>query len=100
MFVYASEMEGLGSAALAAMSAGVPVIASNVGGLAEAVEQKRTGILVENRPEAFAAAIERLRNDPQAAVEMGRRGRARVEAMFTIDRMVRETVAAYEEVLG
>jgi glycosyltransferase involved in cell wall biosynthesis len=44
IFVYASEMEGLGSAALAAMAAGVAVVASRVGGLPEAVEHERTGL--------------------------------------------------------
>ncbi len=100
MFLYASEMEGLGSAALAAMSAAVPVIASNVGGLSEAVEHGRTGILVENRPEDFAAAIVSLLRDPDRAREMGRLGRARVEQQFGIEHMVRNTVSAYEEVLG
>ncbi len=99
IFVYASRMEGLGSAALAAMSAGVAVIASNVGGLAEAVEDERTGVLVENRAEAFASAITRLRDHPELAREMGRRGRVRVEKQFTIDIMVRQTQAAYAEAL-
>ncbi|HLH40888.1 MAG TPA: glycosyltransferase [Bryobacteraceae bacterium] len=99
MFLYASNSEGLGSAALAAMSAAVPVIASNIGGLAEAVEHERTGILAANRAEDFAAAIARLLREPQLAREMGRRGRERVERMFTIEEMVRRTVAAYNEVL-
>lgn len=100
MFLYASEAEGLGSAALAAMSAGVPVIASRVGGLPEAVEHERTGILVDNRAEEFANAIARLLSDPELAGEMGRRGRERVERMFTVEGMVRNTVTAYEEVRG
>jgi hypothetical protein len=99
IFVYASEMEGLGSAALAAMSAGVAVVASRVGGLPEAVEHEHTGLLVDNRAEEFAAAINRLRRDPDLAREMGRRGRERVEKQFTIDIMVRQTQAAYAEVL-
>jgi hypothetical protein len=99
MFLYASEAEGLGSAALAAMSASVAVIASNVGGLREAVETETTGLLVENRAEDFAAAIDRLNRDLGVAREMGKRGRERVEKMFTVQRMVENTVAAYEEVL-
>ncbi len=90
-------MEGLGSAALAAMSAGVAVIASRAGGLPEAVAD--AGILVENQPEAFAAAIRRLLDNPELAREMGRGGRERVEKQFTIDIMVRQTEAAYAEVL-
>jgi glycosyltransferase involved in cell wall biosynthesis len=98
VFVYRSEMEGLGSAALAAQAAGVPVIASNVGGLPEAVEHERTGLLVDNGD--FAAAIRRLLDNPREAIEMGLRGRERVERNFTIDMMVQKTLAAYTEVLA
>jgi len=100
MFLYASEMEGLGSAALAAMSAGVAVIASHVGGLPEAVEHERTGLLVSNHPQDFAAAIQRLRSSPELAQQMGRRGRQRVERQFTADLMTERTRAAYHEVLA
>ena len=97
VFVYRSAMEGLGSAALAAMAAGVPVVASKVGGLPEAVEHERTGLLVED--DNFGPAIRRLLDNPEDAAEMGRRGRERVEKNFTIDIMVQKTMAAYEEVL-
>ena len=49
-----------GSGALLAMSAGVPVIASNVGGLPEIIRHRETGLLVENEPAAIAAAIREL----------------------------------------
>lgn len=100
IFLYASEMEGLGSAALAAMSAGVAVIASSVGGLPEAVEQERTGLLVPNHAKDFADAVNRLRHSPEVALQMGRRGRTRVEKRFTADLMTERTRAAYHEVLG
>ena len=100
VFLYASEMEGLGSAALAAMSAGVAVIASRVGGLPEAVEQERTGLLVANHPREFAAALQRLVSAPELAAQMGRLGRQRVETKFTADIMTERTRAAYHEVLG
>jgi Glycosyl transferases group 1/Glycosyltransferase Family 4 len=100
MFLYASDAEGLGSAALAAMSASVPVIASNIGGLPEAVEHERSGLLVENEAGHFANAIDSLLRRPGLAKEMGRRGRERVEKMFTIDHMMSRTTAAYAEVLN
>lgn len=100
IFLYASDLEGLGSAALAAMSAGVAVIASRVGGLPEAVEHERTGLLVANDPKEFAAAVERLRKSPELALRMGRLGRERVERQFTADLMTERTRAAYHEVLG
>jgi hypothetical protein len=99
IFLYATQMEGLGSAALAAMSAGVAVIASNVGGLPEAVEHERTGLVVPNDPQAFAAAVRRLLGDPGLTRQMGRRGRERVEKRFTVDLMTERTRAAYHEVL-
>lgn len=98
VFVYRSEMEGLGSAALAAMAAGVPVVASHAGGLPEAVEHERTGLLVSD--DNFATPVRRLLANPMEAAEMGRRGRERIENNFTIDIMVEKTLAAYKEVLG
>ena len=98
IFVYASELEGLGSAVLAAMAAGVPVVASRVGGLPEIVEHGRTGLLVDDGD--FKTAVLALIDDPQRAAEMGRCGRQLVQQKFTIDRMVEQTKRVYAEVLG
>lgn len=97
VFVYASELEGLGSAALAAMASGVPVIATPVGGLPEAVEHGRTGLLAE--PAELAGALKRLLDHPDEAAEMGRRGRERAIEKFSADRMAEETLRAYHEVI-
>lgn len=99
LFLYLSEQEGLGSGALLAMSAGVPVVASRVGGLPEAVEDGVTGLLVDNAPAAVAAAISRLMGDDAWRAELGRRARARVEERFTLERMVEGTRKVYEELL-
>ena len=48
VFLYVSDMEGLGSAAIAAMATGVPVVASGVGGLPEIVDHERTGLIVRD----------------------------------------------------
>lgn len=98
IFIYVSEMEGLGSAALAAMACGVPVIASGVGGLPEAVEHERTGLIASD--DELAAALRRLLDHPALAAEMGRRGRERVIEDFSVEKMVERTERAYEEVLG
>jgi glycosyltransferase involved in cell wall biosynthesis len=97
VFVYVSEMEGLGSAALAAMASGVPVIASRVGGLPEVVEHGRTGLLIG--PGELEGALRKLLDDPVAAAEMGRRGRRQVEEKFTVEAMVEGTLRAYREAL-
>src|SRR5262249_26022888 len=61
LFVYITHSEGLGSGILLAMSAGVPVVASRVGGIPEIIEHEHSGLLVENDPQDIARAILRLR---------------------------------------
>jgi hypothetical protein len=98
VFVYKSEMEGLGSAALAAMASGVPVVASAVGGLPEVVEDGKTGFLVSDGD--FQKPVRRLLEDAALAAEMSRAGRERVERDFSVGGMVEKTMRAYREVLG
>ena len=97
VFVYASEAEGLGSAALAAMAAGVPVVASGVGGLPEAVEHGRTGFIVTDGD--FETPVRRLLDDPRLAAAMGRAGREKVAQEFSVEAMVKRTLSAYQEVI-
>jgi len=96
-FLYLSESEGLGSGALMAMSAGVPVVASRVGGLPEIVEDGVTGLLVENRAPEVAAAIHLLMGDAERRERMGAEARRRVEERFTVEKMADGTAAVYEE---
>lgn len=100
MLLYITHEEGLGSAALLAMAAGVPVVASRAGGLPEAVEDGVTGLVVENSPEAIAQAIRRLLADPSGARRMGLKGRQRVAERFTVELMVRKTLEVYRKVLS
>jgi len=97
ILLYITASEGLGSGALLAMSAGVPVIASKVGGLPEAVADGETGLLVA--PQEIADAIRRLRGDPAYAWGLGVNGRKRVMEKFTVERMVRRTMDVYRRVL-
>jgi glycosyltransferase involved in cell wall biosynthesis len=98
LFVYITDSEGLGSAVLLAMSAGVPVVASRTGGLPEIVRHGETGLLVENRAPAIAVAIRALIDDPEAALRMGAAGRRRVQECFTVEAMVRRTMEVYRQV--
>jgi glycosyltransferase involved in cell wall biosynthesis len=85
LFVLPSSNEGLPRSILEAMAAGVPVVATNVGGNAELVATERTGLLVPPRdPDALAAAIEQLLRAPDLAREMGRAGRLTVEQHFSV----------------
>jgi glycosyltransferase involved in cell wall biosynthesis len=96
MFVYLTESEGLGSAILLAMAADVPVIASKAGGIPEIIEHERTGLLVQNSPEAVASAVRRLHEDRTLAQSLAAQARRMVEQRFSVDRMVADTMAVYE----
>jgi hypothetical protein len=96
VFLYITRSEGLGSAVLLAMAAGVPVIASNVGGLPEIVQHERTGLLTENTPQAIAGAVRRLTENRAFARSLADQARAAVEQKFSVDRMVSETIGVYE----
>jgi glycosyltransferase involved in cell wall biosynthesis len=95
-FVYISDCEGLGSAILLAMSAGVPVIASNIGGIPEIITDGEDGVLVANTPEAIQAAIRLVRENVR---QFGARARLKVEQSFTEGRMVDETLKVYRKLL-
>jgi glycosyltransferase involved in cell wall biosynthesis len=98
-FVYITELEGLGSAALLAMAAGVPVIASHVGGLPEIVQNEVTGLLTSNEPEQVAKNMQRLLGDHALAARLGASAKTRVEREFSIERMVSGTFRVYERIL-
>ncbi|HEY7168075.1 MAG TPA: glycosyltransferase family 4 protein [Candidatus Binatia bacterium] len=96
IFVMPSLFEGLGVAVLEAMAAGKPVVATNVGGLAESVVDSETGFLVRPRETAaLAAAIDKLAQDSELARAMGTRGAERVRAHFSLARMAAENEACY-----
>jgi hypothetical protein len=98
VFLYITHSEGLGSAALLAMAAGVAVIASKAGGLVEIVEHERTGLLTENSPEAIASAVRRLAKNQEFARSLGHNARETVKQRFSVDRMVTDTLAVYEAI--
>ncbi|MBA3302090.1 MAG: glycosyltransferase [Thermoleophilaceae bacterium] len=93
--------EGLPIGLLEAMASSLPVVASAVHGIPEAVEDGVTGVLVApGDPVALAAAIERLAGDPGLRERMGAAAHARFEEKFALDRMVNETEGVYREVLS
>lgn len=100
LFVMSSVTEGLGTSVLDAMAVSRPVVATRAGGLPEIVQDGRTGFLVPIRdPRAMADAIVHLLNDPALRARFGDAARARVEAQFTAERMVEETLAVYRKVV-
>lgn len=101
LFCLPSRAEGFGLAALEAMAEGVPVIASDVGGLAELIENERNGWLVpEGAAGALAATIGEALRDPARRHAVGEAGRQRVSTRFSASRMVDATLDVYAEVLG
>jgi len=100
LFVLPTLSEGLSIAIMEAMAAGLPVVTTAVGGNAELVAEGITGSLVPPAdPPALAAAMLALARDPARRRAMGRAGRARVRAEFTLERMVDAYARMYRELL-
>lgn len=100
VFVLASKQETLPISILEAMRAGLPVIASNIGGISEEVIDGETGLLVPpGSVEALSAALERLLGNKQLRMSMGRAGRRRFEDLFLAETMIKRTGALYKSVL-
>ena len=83
------------------MRAGLPVIASRVGGIPEAVDENRTGFLTPaSDHRALAAKLFALLRDPVLRKTFGRNGRDRFLEKFSLSKMVAHTLAVYEEALS
>ena len=99
LFVLPSHNEGMGRAAVEAMAAGLPVVATCVGGLPDVVVDGETGLLVPpHDPQALAEALTRLLEDPDLRGRMGLAGQIRAEA-FSDQVMFDRLEALYSEIL-
>lgn len=100
IFVLPTRSDAFANVILEAMSAGLPVIASDVGGVAEAVADGNTGILVQpRRPKQLTAAIQKLATDDDLRVDMGNAGRERVRKMFASGENARPHIEAYAKAI-
>ena len=98
-FCLPSLSEGLGSSILEAMGAGLPVVATRVGGIPEAVEERASGILVRpSHPVELVEALVSITVAPELRARMGCRGRERA-ALFTADRTAEGTYEVYRTAL-
>lgn len=98
VFAMSSVTEGLGSAVLEAMACGRAVVATRAGGIPEAVDDGRTGVLVPTHdPVAMAAAVIRLLGDVDLRTRYGAAGRQRVMDEFSVERLVSGTARVYEK---
>jgi glycosyltransferase involved in cell wall biosynthesis len=101
IFVLASHWEGLPISILEAMRAGLPVIASDVGGVKESVIDGITGFVAPPRdPGRLRSHLQMLIDSPGLLKAMGQAGREAFEAHFHIDASVRMTLGVYAQVLG
>lgn len=96
VFAFPSRFEGLCLSVIEAQAAGVPVVATPVGGIRETVVDGETGLIVPvGDPGALAAAVCRLLADPKLAGRLAAEARRRVLARFSVEKMVERTIALY-----
>ena len=95
-FVLASRLEGLGIVLIEAMACGLPIVATGVDGIPEAVEHGKNGILVPSEdPAALAAALREIRENSDMRKSMGMKGAERAR-LFSIENHVTDILACFE----
>lgn len=101
IFVLSSRSEGFPRSILEAMRAGLPVVASDVGGIGEAVIQNETGLLVlAGDSQGLRKALERLIKSASERQQLGRTGRRLYEERFRLERTLLHTFELYSTVVG
>lgn len=99
IFVLLSDYEGLPLSVIEAMRAGLPVIASNVGGIPEEVMDGISGFLVEDDRSSITEKLNLLIESPSLRIQMGKEGRKIYLSKLHIDAMIDKTLSVYEEVV-
>ncbi|RJX31962.1 MAG: glycosyltransferase family 1 protein [Oxalobacter sp.] len=100
MLLAPSRREALSLTLLEAAAFCLPIVATDVGGIGEAVENGKTGLLTSSENyEELAESIARLLDSPALRKKMGDAGRHRYEKFFSLDRMAKSTIAIYQEAI-
>lgn len=100
LFVLPSAKEGFPYAILEAMSAGLPIVATEVGAIPEMIENKKSGLLVPPKsPDALRAAIESIRKDENLRTNLGKNAEIEFKQRFSKEKMVRQTTDLYRSLL-
>lgn len=101
IFVLPSLGEGISNTILEAMASGIPVVATEVGGNPELVDDNQTGFIVpSSNPEALANAVARYVTDKSLSRQHGEAGRRRVEKVFSLQCMTDSYFALYDQVMS
>ena len=100
IFMLPSNYEGLPIVIIEAMSLGKPVVASNVGGVSELVQNGVNGYALENKAEFFAEKISQILENPQMYESMSKASKEIYDKNFTVDKMVDGYKDVYNKVLG
>ena len=95
-----SSQESFGAVFAEAWSFEKPVVGGDIGPVRAVIDEGKDGLLVGQTPGAIADALLHLLERPALRAEMGRRGRAKVEARYTWPRLAEQTEAVYRRVLG
>lgn len=98
--VLVSDYEGLPRSILEAMSAGLPIIASDVGGVRELVDERNGFVIGRHDKQELIDALTRLATQEGLAARLGRVSRERVEQEFSLSVMLAKTYAVYEEIFA
>ncbi|MEM1515477.1 MAG: glycosyltransferase family 4 protein [Candidatus Bathyarchaeia archaeon] len=101
VLVIPSVYEPFGIVALEGMAAGIPVVASNVGGLAEIIEHDRTGFLAyRENPDSIAWGVNKILSDPGYAHWLVQNAKRKVYEMYSWEAVARRTIEVYERTFG
>ncbi|MBF0510780.1 MAG: GT4 family glycosyltransferase PelF [Candidatus Omnitrophica bacterium] len=92
--------EAFGRVIIEAQAAGVPVVATKVGGVVEIIDHEKTGLLVEPKEiDAMANAVLRILKDPQLSANLVKEAKKKIEEKYTLAQMARSTIAVYDQVM-
>jgi glycosyltransferase involved in cell wall biosynthesis len=101
MMVHPSHVEGIPQSIMAGMAAGLPIVASDVGGVAEVIQHGRTGMLVkENDVDGFTHAVLELLASPARACALGAAARLAIENELSTEVAVRKVEDLYRKMMG